>query len=202
MIIDLIGYRKHGHNEVDEPMFTQPLMYKKIAVHPSPMNIYTSRCVSDGSFTAGEVAEVEAAVSQAYDDAWDASEHVEIPTDTWKGTQSEDSPWQTMKVPRQAVNRQEATGLDLDVLRAVGKALVTAPEGFSLHRNLKKLNKAKAAMFEEGESGASAGVDWATGEALAIGTLLLEKHNVRLTGQDVERGTFSHRHAKVVDQVK
>jgi len=196
VIIDLVGYRKHGHNEVDEPMFTQPEMYQAIAKHPSPVTVYKDRLLAEGSFTAAEIAAIEAKVVAAFDEAWELSDSVEIPTDLWKGTQSDDSPWQKIKVPRQTVNRQEATGLDEETLLQVGKSLHTIPEGFTLHRNLKKASKLKEQMFASGQ-----GVDWATGEALAIGSLLQEKHTVRMTGQDVERGTFSHRHAKVVDQV-
>ena len=195
VIVDLVGYRKHGHNEVDEPKFTQPQMYDAIAKHPSPVTIYSAKLVAEGSLTQAEVDEVQAAVGKIYDDAWDASETTEIPVDAWMGSQSSNSPWNKLKTPRQGVNNTEATGLPYETLNKVGKALHTIPESFNLHRNLKKASKLKQAMFESGE-----GIDWATGEALAIGTLLLEEHHVRLTGQDVERGTFSHRHAKVVDQ--
>jgi 2-oxoglutarate dehydrogenase E1 component len=135
---------------------------------------------------------LEKSVHDVFDAAWDLSDVVEIPTDLWKGTQSDDSPWQKIKVPRQMVNRQEATGVEMETLQQVGKSLYTVPEGFNLHKNLKRASKAKAEMFASG-----GGVDWATGEALAIGSLLVEGHDARLTGQDVERGTFSHRHAKV-----
>lgn len=196
VVVDLIGYRKHGHNEVDEPMFTQPLMYKKIKDHPSPLTIYKQQLLKEGSFTADEIAAVETAVHGEFDKAWDLSETIEIPTDTWKGTQSSDSPWQKIKVPRELVDDTDKTGVDIAQLKKVGAALYNVPEGFNLHRNLKKASKHKQAMFESNEP-----VDWATAEALAIGTLLMEGRNVRLTGQDVERGTFSHRHAKVVDQL-
>jgi 2-oxoglutarate dehydrogenase E1 component len=94
VVIDLIGYRKHGHNEVDEPMFTQPLMYKAIGRHASPVAIYKDRLKSEGSFSDQEIAEVESTVEDIYNKAWDLSESVEIPTDTWKGTQNKSSPWQ------------------------------------------------------------------------------------------------------------
>ena len=169
MVIDLIGYRKHGHNEVDEPKFTQPLMYDKIAKHPSPVSVYKSRLLAEGAFTSDEMAKVEAHVGAAYDEAWDKSQTIEIPTDTWRGTQTSDSRWMKMKVPRQAVKLRDATGLDFAALKKVGAALTAVPEGFTLHRNLKKLNKAKDEMFATEKN-----VDWATGEALAIGSLLLE----------------------------
>jgi len=169
VVIDLIGYRKHGHNEVDEPKFTQPLMYDKIAKHPSPVSVYKSRLLAEGAFTPEEMAKVEAHVGAAYDAAWDKSQTIEIPTDTWRGTQASDSPWMKMKVPRQAVKLHDATGLDFAALKKVGASLTKVPEGFTLHRNLKKLNKAKDEMFASEKN-----VDWATGEALAIGSLLLE----------------------------
>jgi len=196
VVIDLIGYRKHGHNEVDEPMFTQPQMYKKIKSHPSPMTLYKEKLLAEGSFSAEEIAAVEALVENEYNKAWDLSETIEIPTDTWKGTQSSDSPWQKMKVPMEVAINERNSGVEIETLKKVGKALSTTPEGFNLHKNLKKASKAKEAMFASGK-----GVDWATAEALAIGSLLMDGVNARMTGQDVERGTFSHRHAKVVDQV-
>jgi len=134
-------------------------------------------------------------VDEAFNKAWDDSDSFEVPQDVWLGTQGEDSPWKALATPYQNVNTQDATGLPMDTLQEVGKALTTVPEGFSLHRTLARQSKQKAQMFASGK-----GVDWATAEALAIGTLLLEGFNARMTGQDVERGTFSHRHALVHDQ--
>lgn len=105
--------------------------------------------------------------------------------------QDEGSAWTKLKTPRFVAQRQE-TGVDVDTLKKVGKALHTVPEGFKVHRVLAKQMKMKETAMSSGQ-----GIDWATGEALAIGTLLLEGNKARLTGQDVERGTFSHRHALV-----
>jgi len=195
IVIDLIGYRKHGHNEIDEPTFTQPLMYERIAKHPGPLSIYAERLVGESSFSKEEIEQVVHGVDKAFNAAWDESDEFQVPDDVWLGTQGEDSPWKALHTPYQDVKTQEATGLPLETLQEVGKALTTVPDGFALHRTLARQAKQKSAMFENGK-----GVDWATAEGLAIGTLLLEGFNARMTGQDVERGTFSHRHALVHDQ--
>uniref|UniRef100_A0A7S2S9S3 2-oxoglutarate dehydrogenase, mitochondrial n=1 Tax=Rhizochromulina marina TaxID=1034831 RepID=A0A7S2S9S3_9STRA len=195
VVIDLIGYRKHGHNEIDEPTFTQPLMYERIGKHPKPLSLYQDRLLGENSFSKDEVEGVIKVVDDAFNAAWDGSDAFTVPDDVWLGTQGEDSPWKALATPYDDVNTQEATGLPMSTLQEVGTALTTVPEGFTLHRTLARQAKQKAKMFETG-----AGVDWATAESLAIGTLLLEGFNARMTGQDVERGTFSHRHALVHDQ--
>jgi len=194
VVIDIIGYRKHGHNEIDEPTFTQPTMYKVINSHPSPLKVYSDKLVAEGSLTVEEVAAVTKQVEATFDAAWDEAENFQIPKDEWLGSQDEGSAWTKLKTPRFVAQRQE-TGVDVDTLKKVGKALHTVPEGFKVHRVLAKQMKMKETAMSSGQ-----GIDWATGEALAIGTLLLEGNKARLTGQDVERGTFSHRHALVHDQ--
>jgi 2-oxoglutarate dehydrogenase E1 component len=189
VVIDLIGYRRFGHNEIDEPTFTQPLMYQVVNKHPSVLNVYTQSLEAEGVLTKEEIDAVVSGVTSEIEASWEN-----------KDTYAADKPfqqgrmWTNMKLPTE-MSASEETGVELDVLHKVGAALTTVPEGFELHRALKRNLKAKKQMFET-----NSGMDWAVGEALAFGTLLLEGNHVRLSGQDVERGTFSHRHALVHDQ--
>jgi len=191
VVIDLIGYRRHGHNEIDEPTFTQPLMYNVIKSHPTPLQVYSSQLVAEGSMTQPEVDEIVGGVSGYLSKCFDES-------DTWKpnddGTLFGDSSWAAMKAPTE-MSVFEATGIDRETFETIGAALTSTPEGFTIHPKLKRQNKAKEAAISSGT-----GIDWATGEALAFGSLLLEGNDVRLSGQDVERGTFSHRHCVTHDQ--
>ena len=191
VIIDLIGYRRHGHNEIDEPTFTQPLMYNHIKKHPTPLKVYGDQLVSEGSMTQAEVDDVISGVTNYINDCFDES-------DSWSGGDSAsmfgDSSWAGMKAPTE-MSVFEATGIEESTFDGIAQALTSVPEGFSLHAKLKRQMKAKEQQLADGE-----GIDWATGEALAFGSLLLEGNDVRLSGQDVERGTFSHRHCLVHDQ--
>jgi 2-oxoglutarate dehydrogenase E1 component len=192
--VDLIGYRRFGHNEIDEPTFTQPLMYKVIKTHPSVTNIYTSKLVAEGSMTQAETDATLGAVNEQLKREWDLADDVKPEDNTFaQGRQ-----WLDMKNPTHMATMGE-TGVAFDTLTRVAKALYTVPESFNLHRTLKRAMGLKKSMFE-GDGDERAGIDWATGEALAIGTLLLEDNHVRISGQDVERGTFSHRQALVHDQ--
>jgi 2-oxoglutarate dehydrogenase E1 component len=188
VIIDLIGYRRHGHNEIDEPTFTQPSMYGQIKAHPTVLDIYSNQLVSEGSLTQDEVNKIISDVTDYQNKCFDES-------DSWK---SEDlwgnSVWSTMKGPTQ-MSSVEKTSLDEDTFDKVAQALHTTPDGFNVHPKLKRQIKQKAEQLTTGQD-----IDWATGEALAFGSLLLEGNDVRLSGQDVERGTFSHRHCAIRDQ--
>lgn len=193
VVIDLIGYRRHGHNEIDEPTFTQPQMYGVVNEHPTPLQVYSSQLVADGSMTQAEVDEVIGGVSGYLNKCFDES-------DDWKPAPEEamlfgDSSWATMKAPTE-MSVFEATGIERETFDKIATALTTVPEGFTLHKKLKRQMKTKAEALSSGKA-----IDWATGEALALGSLLLEGNDVRLSGQDVERGTFSHRHCVVNDQV-
>jgi 2-oxoglutarate dehydrogenase E1 component len=190
VVIDMFCYRRYGHNEGDEPAFTQPLMYDAIKKHPRVRKLYADRLVADGMLTADEAqayvtqwndtlqAEFEAAGSYAPNDA-----------DWLEGV------WSGMNQPREYGPRRGDTGVELDTLKQVGKALTTVPDDFNLNRKIRRLLDQKQQMIDSGE-----GIDWATAEALAFGTLLAEGHPVRLSGQDSGRGTFSQRHAVLVDQ--
>jgi len=201
VIIDLVCYRRHGHNELDQPAYTQPVMYARIAAHPSTLDRYQAALSSaPGGPPAAELAAVRARVDADYAAAWDATKAAAPPSPAHAAA-SVASPadwlasrWSGFHSPAQQ-SKIRPTGVAPEVLRAVGAALTALPAGFSLHSSLARILKQKEEMFTTG-----AGFDWATAEALAFGSLLLEGNRVRLSGQDVERGTFSHRHAVLHDQ--
>mmetsp|Transcript_14344 Transcript_14344/g.16991 ORF Transcript_14344/g.16991 Transcript_14344/m.16991 type:complete len:1053 (-) Transcript_14344:380-3538(-) len=189
VIIDMICYRRNGHNELDQPMFTQPKLYKKIAKHPSALELYEKRLIESGDATQEELDKVKQFVLHSYEEELEASKNWEPTEDDWLS-----SKWAGFKSPTQQ-SRIRPTGVSIEILRQVGVAAGSVPESFKLHRQMDKIFKARRGMVEKGS-----GIDWGTAEAMAFGTLLLEGNHVRLTGQDVQRGTFSHRHAVVKDQ--
>jgi 2-oxoglutarate dehydrogenase E1 component len=193
VVIDMVCYRRFGHNESDEPGFTQPLMYQKIREHDLVSTIYARQLIGEGVVTQAEV--------QAMEDEFVAMLEVEFETaKSFKPNKADrfEGAWSAMSTPKEAITERRAaeTGVPMDHLKAVGQVLTAVPETFNIHKTLKRVIDAKAEMFKSGE-----GVDWATAEALAFGTLLQEGFGVRLSGQDVGRGTFSQRHAVWTDQV-
>ena len=190
VVLDMICYRRFGHNESDEPSFTQPLMYRAIKDHPSTLEIYSKKLIAEGTISAEGVAAMQTAFNEKLDEEFNASKSHRPNRADWL-----DGRWAGMATAPKGSDRRGETGVPQDMLKKVGKALVTVPEGFHLHKTLVRLLEAKAKMFETGE-----GFDWATGEALAFGTLLDEGVDVRLSGQDSSRGTFSQRHAALIDQ--
>jgi len=195
IIVDVIGYRRFGHNEMDQPLFTQPLMYRKISSHPPVLQHYIKKLEKDKSLTPeeikAEIKQVETAISNAYESA---STYV-IPKDFWMST-----PWdhagKTFGTERKVLpSGHPYTGLSQETLKTIASALVNIPGDFKLHSQAKRVVDARKKAFETGRD-----IDWATAEALAFGSLLLDGCHVRLSGQDVERGTFSHRHAVFSDQ--
>lgn len=189
VVIDLIGYRRHGHNEIDEPMFTQPLMYQKIKRHKNPQQIYSERLLAEGSVTKEQVRAIDDRVQQLLHDSFEAAKTYKPKKSDWLS-----SVWHGFMSPHQH-SRIRNTGVPLDVLTEVGKAITTIPQEFNPHRQIAKVYQSRRDMIEADQP-----VDWAMAEALAFGTLLAEGNHVRLSGQDVERGTFSHRHAVLHDQ--
>ncbi|XP_077526748.1 2-oxoglutarate dehydrogenase complex component E1-like [Haemaphysalis longicornis] len=183
-VIDLVGYRRNGHNEVDEPMFTQPLMYTKIRKQATLLDIYSRKLLDEGVVTEKEIEEekerYESILSEAYKNA--EKEDKSYNRD-WL-----DSPWSGFFGDRDPI-KCDPTGVSEDVLQHVGVAFSSPPPGnFKIHPGLRRILKARMEMVEQKT------IDWALGEALAFGSLLKEGVHVRLSGQDVERGTFSHRH--------
>ena len=191
VVIDMFCYRRHGHNEGDEPAFTQPLMYKKIATHPSVLDVYSRRLVAEGVLT-------EADVGQARAD-WRARLDIEFEAGTgYKPNKADwlDGKWAGFKTAgEQDDPRRGITGVDVAALKDIGRKITKVPEGFRVHRTVQRFLDNRAKAIENG-----VGIDWATGEALAFCTLMLEGHRVRLSGQDCERGTFSQRHSVLHDQ--
>jgi 2-oxoglutarate dehydrogenase E1 component len=192
IVIDMWCYRRFGHNEGDEPSFTQPVMYAAIKGHPPVSELYARRLIAEGVIDQAWVeARTKAFVDLLEGEFTAGMSYLPTKADWFEGR------WQGLRKPDEPVGarRNTGTGVDDAEFDAVGKALVTVPENLNIHKTLGRILEAKAAMFASG-----AGFDWATGEALAFGTLLAEGHNVRLSGQDSGRGTFSQRHAVWTDQ--
>jgi 2-oxoglutarate dehydrogenase E1 component len=189
VVLDIFCYRRFGHNEGDEPMFTQPLMYKTIGKHPTTRTIYADKLVAEGIMTE---AEAQAVVDEriAYLDAeFEAGTSYRPNKADWL-----EGSWSGMRTAH-GVERRGETAVDIDILRRIGESMTTVPEHMTLNPKLTRIVDTRAARIREGE-----GLDWATAEHLAFGSLLLEGDIVRLSGQDSCRGTFSQRHAVLVDQ--
>jgi 2-oxoglutarate dehydrogenase E1 component len=189
VVIDMFCYRRFGHNETDEPSFTQPLMYRAIKDHPTTLELYAAKLVGEGSLGENDVREMIAAFNARLDSELEASKTHRPNRADWL-----DGRWTGFAMAPEG-DRRGDTAVPLEELKKVGHAISSAPEAFHLHRTIARQLQAKAQMIETG-----VGIDWATGEALAFGTLLDEGCPVRLSGQDVSRGTFSQRHSALVDQ--
>jgi 2-oxoglutarate dehydrogenase E1 component len=191
VVIDMFCYRRFGHNEGDEPSFTQPLMYKKIRAHPTTLEIYGKRLIGEGIVTEAEVAKMKA--------GWRA--HLEAEFEIASGYKPNkadwlDGRWSGLKSARELEDpRRGNTGVAAEELREIGKKITSVPPGFNVHKTIQRFLDNRAKAIETGE-----GIDWSTAEALAFCTLLKEGHRVRLSGQDSERGTFSQRHSVLFDQ--
>lgn len=187
VFLDLLGYRKYGHNEGDEPRFTQPKLYKAIAKHKNSRDIYAAALIKEGIIGEGYVQELEeqykASLEEELEDSRKEDKTVITPfmADEWSGF-THVREWEMMD----AVD----TKYDKKKLTAIAKVLTELPKNKKFLRKVEKLVNDRKAMFFENDS-----LDWAMGELLAYGTLLEEGYGVRMSGQDVERGTFSHRHA-------
>ena len=190
IVIDMFCYRRHGHNEGDEPMFTQPLMYKEIGTHKSVKEIYAARLEAEGVVTADEVAAMDNALREKLDKALEAAANYKPNKADWL-----EGKWAGFTVAPGEEDRKGVTAVELDKLKAVGRAISEPPKNFDLNRKIARQLQEKRRTIDTGEN-----IDWATGEALAFGTLLTEGTPVRLSGQDSGRGTFSQRHSVLVDQ--
>lgn len=193
VVIDIVCYRRYGHNETDQPSFTQPRMYKAIEKHPSPLTHYKKFLVSRQTFTENDIEEHKKWV-------WGMLEKAAAGAKDYVPTSKEwlSASWQGFPSPKRLAEETlptATTGVHEKTLKRIGKVLGTFPEGFTPHRNLARILNTRGKTIDEGKN-----IDWATAEALAFGSLLLDKVHVRLSGQDVERGTFSQRHAVVHDQ--
>ena len=192
IVIDMWCYRRFGHNEGDEPSFTQPQMYAEIRKHPAISEVYAQRLIEEGVVDREWVDQhTKDYIAHLEEEFAAGANYLPNKADWFEGR------WSGLNLPGEPVlgRRNIATAVSEDELRRVGDVLTTVPEGVKIHKTLQRVIDAKKAMFETGE-----GFDWATAEALAFGTLLSEGHSIRLSGQDSGRGTFSQRHACWVDQ--
>jgi 2-oxoglutarate dehydrogenase E1 component len=192
VVIDMWCYRRFGHNEGDEPGFTQPLMYEAIRKHADVSKLYSDRLIAEGQLDQAGFDKMQSDFVARLEDEFEAGKSYKANKAEWF-----EGEWAGYAAPRELITerRAAASGVSRETLDAVAATLTTVPEGLVIHRTLNRILDAKRGMFESGQ-----GFDWATAEALAFGTLLQEKYAVRLSGQDVGRGTFSQRHAVWVDQ--
>jgi 2-oxoglutarate dehydrogenase E1 component len=191
VVVDMFCYRRFGHNEADEPAFTQPMMYKKIAEHPTVVAIYSNRLTSQRLVSQEEAEVMRAAYRKKLDEHFTASESFKANKADWL-----DGRWAHIKAPAADDEpRRGSTGVPLERLKTIGLKASKVPKNFKLHRTLQRVFDARRKMIEDGH-----GIDWAVAETLAFGTLLEDGYKVRLSGQDVQRGTFSQRHAVLIDQ--
>ncbi len=189
VVIDMFCYRRFGHNEGDEPMFTQPLMYKTISKHRTTRTIYADKLVAEGILDAETAQKVVDDRIAYLDTEFEAGTNYRPNKADWL-----EGSWSGMRAAH-GVERRGDTAVDLDTLRQIGESMTTVPEHMTLNSKLSRIIDTRAKRISEGE-----GLDWATAEHLAFGSLLLEGDPVRLSGQDSCRGTFSQRHAVLVDQ--
>ncbi|XP_059351590.1 2-oxoglutarate dehydrogenase complex component E1-like isoform X3 [Daphnia carinata] len=186
VVVDLVSYRRGGHNEIDEPMFTQPLMYSKIRKMKSVMDKYSAKLIDEGVVTKEEVEDVRNKYEKICEEAYvKAQKETQIRYKDWL-----DSPWSGFFEGKNPL-KMSNTGVIEETLKHIGKRFSSAPPnaaGFVVHKGIERILRARMEMVE------TRTVDWALGEAMAFGSLLKEGIHVRLSGQDVERGTFSHRH--------
>ena len=192
VVVDMWCYRRFGHNEGDEPGFTQPLMYAKIRQHPPVSQIYAGRLKAEGVIDDAFLAENEGSFVGLLEEHFTAAKDYKANEADWFGGR-----WSGFNKPAdpETARRNVATGIETKLFDSLGRTLTTVPDGLTIHKTLSRVLDAKREMFAQGE-----GFDWATGEALAYGSLLSEGYAVRLSGQDSGRGTFSQRHAVWVDQ--
>ena len=190
VVLDIFCYRRFGHNEGDEPMFTNPIMYTKIKKQKTTLQLYTERLVKDGLIPEGEIEDMKAAFQAHLNDEFEAGKDFKPNKADWL-----DGRWSHLDKQGDDYERGQ-TAIKPETLAEIGRALTTAPADFNLHKTVGRLLDTKKQMFDSGE-----GFDWATAEALAYGSLLTEGYPVRLAGQDATRGTFSQRHSALIDQV-
>ncbi|MCT4554720.1 MAG: 2-oxoglutarate dehydrogenase E1 component [Pelagimonas sp.] len=190
VVIDIFCYRRFGHNEGDEPMFTNPLMYKQIKKHKTTLTLYTERLVKDGLIPEGEIEDMKAAFQAHLNEEFEAGKVFKPNKADWL-----DGRWSHLDRLKDGDYQRGATSISDQTAKDIGAALSSAPEGFPIHKTVGRLIDTRGKMFESGE-----GFDWATAEAMAFGSLQLEGYPVRLAGQDCTRGTFSQRHSGFISQ--
>ncbi|UNE54221.1 2-oxoglutarate dehydrogenase E1 component [Bartonella machadoae] len=191
VVIDMFCYRRYGHNEGDEPSFTQPLMYKAIRNHKTTLQLYGNQLVEEGVIAAEDIEQQKKQWRDKLEGEFEASTSYKPNKADWL-----DGSWTGLKASNSTEEQHcGKTGVAIETLKEIGQKLVEIPTDFHVHKTIQRFLSNRAKIFETGE-----GVDWATAEALAFGSLCLEGAPVRLSGEDVERGTFSQRHSVLYDQ--
>ena len=192
VVIDMFCYRRYGHNEGDEPGFTQPLMYRIIRSHPTTLEIYAKKLIDEGLVTEGEVDKMRGDWRHRLEAEFEAGQGYKANKADWL-----DGRWSGLKSGQDSIDddRRGVTGVEVGKLKQLAGRITAVPVGFNVHKTIQRFLDNRRQAVETGE-----GVDWATAEALAFATLLDEGYPVRLSGQDSERGTFSQRHSVLIDQ--
>ncbi len=191
VVVDMFCYRRYGHNEGDEPSFTQPIMYRKIRGHQSVTEIYAKKLIGEGVISEAEFGKMKADWRANLEAEHEAGQAYKPNKADWL-----DGEWSGLRTADNAdEQRRGKTAVPVKSLKEIGKKLSEIPAGFNAHKTIQRFMENRAKMIETG-----AGIDWAMGEALAFGSLVLDGHKIRLSGQDCERGTFSQRHSVLYDQ--
>ncbi|CAK9833933.1 2-oxoglutarate dehydrogenase, mitochondrial [Anthophora retusa] len=190
VVLDIVGYRRFGHNELDEPMITQPLMYKRIKQHPNVLAIYSDKLLKEGVITEAYAKEE----TQKYLDYCEAEFEKAKTIDSMNLSDWHDLPWNDFFANQSPHNKIPTTGVDIDTMLTICKAISTPPNDIEAHNQVLRVFDKRSQLMESRKA------DWAMGECLAFLSLLKEGHHVRLSGEDVERGTFSHRIHIIHDQ--
>ena len=188
IVLDMICYRRWGHNESDEPFFTQPLMYKKIRHHPTTLNIYGNKLIKERTITHDEFGNMKMEFKNLLEEQFKTAKEYKPKLEWYEGT------WSRFK-PEKGKDKRGVTAVSLDKIKEIGEKLTIIPKDFDIHPKIRKVFENKKKMFLTGMN-----FDWATAEQLAFGTLLDEGYPVRLSGQDSGRGTFSQRHSVLHSQ--
>lgn len=194
VVVDIVCYRRHGHNETDQPSFTQPKMYQAIAKQPPTLKIYTDHLIKEGSFTEQEINKHKEWVWGMMEKAYAGSQDYNPTSREWLSSSWDGFP--SPKELKENILEARPTGVERSTMAQIGETIYGEwPDKFEVHKNLGRILKNRGKAIAEGGQ-----IDWSTAEALAFGSLLLEGNHVRVSGQDVERGTFSQRHAVLHDQ--
>jgi 2-oxoglutarate dehydrogenase E1 component len=186
-VIDLVGYRLYGHNEMDQPMFTQPIMYKKIQSMRRIYDMIIDKYVAEGVYTKAEIENMATNVKKEFEKGFTKAKNLSFKWEEWRPKVSYRYP-----LPFEGLKN---TGIKVEELRKLNEKINVIPKDYVAHPLVRKVYEARYKAIKDG-----VGIDWATGEALAFATLLKEGHHIRISGQDVQRGTFSHRHSYVHNQ--
>ncbi|TPI59118.1 2-oxoglutarate dehydrogenase E1 component, partial [Mesorhizobium sp. B3-1-3] len=191
VVVDMFCYRRFGHNEGDEPAFTQPIMYRNIRTHKTVVQVYADRLIAEGHVTQAEVDKMRADWRAHLEAEWEVGQHYKPNKADWL-----DGAWSGLRTAdNQDEQRRGKTAVPVRTLKEIGKKLTEVPKDFEAHKTILRFLENRRQAIESGE-----GIDWSTAEALAFGAILLDGNPIRLSGQDSERGTFSQRHSVLYDQ--